>query len=212
MGMCGRRHVCGGFTLIEVLVTLTVFVAVLSAMVAGLRSGIHAWRLVRRHQVQEAALQRAFGILGEDFPHAAVVSGDEPALVETKGEDGGESIVLTTLSPRRRQRVGLGAVWNRVEYRVVRNAATDEDELVRVCQPHVGPSPVGDAPLEESLLAGVENVRFDYVTPEGTVPAWDDGASLPGVVIVTLTRGNGGVVRRAAGVPVGMIGSQAHGM
>ncbi len=204
-----ERKTAQGFTLIELLVTLTIFALVFSALVAGLRSGTRAWRSVRRHQGRLAEETRAFRVIQEDLKHLAVVSEDIPALVEASEDEGSESLTITSLSPRFRQRAAAGSDWIQVQYTVDTDDA-GASHLVRVAQPFVAFSPMRDAGAQEVLLSGVKGLRFDYGTPDGEVPAWEDPEKLPGSVTITIERDSGTSIAKSVWIPVGALGVGAQ--
>jgi len=198
---CRRQRT--GFTLIELLVTLAVFTAVLTVLVEGLHSGIRAWRSIRTHQVRHAQIRILADKIGEDFRHVAVID-DQPAIVETALEGGGEKIAITTTFPRKRQRAGLGWVWSRVEW----TTAVDSEGtavLQRTVAPRSGAAAVGNKPVEETLLKHVKSARFDYVGEDGLSPTWNAEQGLPFAVLVTVQPESGPEVVIPAWVPGGAL-------
>jgi prepilin-type N-terminal cleavage/methylation domain-containing protein len=191
-----------GFTLIEILVTLAIFTAVLGVLVDGLYSGIRAWRSVRSHQVRQAEFDVAAATVSEDLRHVRV--GEGGAIGETSIEGGGEKLRVTTSVGRRRQRAGMGWVWNEVEY----STAKDEEGktiLLRKVQRYAGKSAVGTEPVEETLLTKIKSVQFDYIGPEGQVTVWESKDSLPLAVLFRIQPETGAEVAIPAWVPAGSL-------
>ena len=192
-----------GFTLIEILVTLAIFTAVLAVLVEGLHSGIRAWRSVRLHQVRQAELNVVAEKLTEDFRHLLATS-DAAPIAETALETGGEKIRITTSISRKRQRAGIGWVWNEIE---LSTAVDDDGKKIfrRTVQPHAGTSVVGTEPVEETLLTNIKSAQFDYVGPDGQTPVWESRDTLPLAVLVRIQPETGPEFVIPAWIPAGSL-------
>lgn len=201
-----RTHTTFGFTMVELLLTLTLFAMAMSALVVGLRSGVNGWRTVRIHQTRKASIDRAFKIFGNDFRYLAIVSEEEPLLTETALDEHHEELSFTTLGLRRLQKVGRGAVWARIEYRVRASDDTDSLDFVRVSTPYVASLPMGGDPHEERLLQGVKAISFDYYLNDSTQPTWEDTERLPGGVNITIELDSGGKASKTVWIPCGALG------
>jgi type II secretion system protein J len=198
-----------GFTLIEMLVTLTMFSVAVVALVAGLRSGTKAYQSVRRHQAREAELRHAFGVMGNDIRHLCRVAEDIPTLVKQSAQNGEEILTITALSPRNRQRAGIDFDWNKVDYFV------DSDEkqggFMRLCYPQIGNAGVRfqSAPEPELLLPGVREITFQFGTENGLVDAWEEAEKAPTSVNVAMSFEDGRTVTKSMWVPLGaLVGEQ----
>ncbi len=196
-----NRHIASkaGFTLVEMLVTLTIFSLVLGVLVSGLRAGARAYRSVDDHQRQSAELERVQRQLREDLRHLAIVSEEVPAVAESQDGSGGESVVLSVLMPRHRQQMGQIGVWQTVEYAIL----PETRELVRRATANVVGS-VAAEPVEQTLLAAGKGLQFDYLSAEGEQPEWSEQSAVPPAVQVTLDLASGQTVRWVFGVPLGM--------
>jgi len=173
-----------GFTLIEILVTLAIFTAVLAVLVEGLHSGIRAWRSVRLHQVRQAEITLLADKITEDFRHLLAPT-DAAPIAETTLQTGGEKVRIATSIPRKRQRAGIGWVWNEIE---LATAVDDDGKKIfrRTVQPYAGKSLVGSEPTEETLLTNIKSAQFDYLGPDGQTPVWESRDTLPLAVIVRI--------------------------
>ena len=192
-----------GFTLIEILVTLAIFTAVLAVLVEGLHSGIRAWRSVRLHQIRQAELTVLAEKITEDFRHL-LAAGDGSPIAETALETGGEKIRIATSLSRKRQRAGVGWVWNEIEL----STAVDDDGkkiLRRTVQPHAGKSLVGAEPVEETLLTNIKSVQLDYLGPDGQTPVWESQDTLPLAVVVRIQPETGPELVIPAWIPAGSL-------
>ena len=192
----------GGFTLIEMLLTLTLFGLVMGILVMGLRVGARSWRTVRLHQEKAATLGSAFRVLTTDLRSLGVVGEDTPALVETATESGGECLTLTCLGVRREQRAGTGDVWRKVVYEVC-EGDSGEGELVRTTVPYAGSSPLVGREGEGAILSGLDAIRFDYLDGSGAEEKTWDSENVPGAITVTLDFSSGGSVQKTVWLPLG---------
>lgn len=189
--------------MIEILVTLAIFTAVLGVLVEGLHSGIRAWRSVRLHQVRQAELNVVAERITEDFRHV-VCAPDTMPIDETTLQSGGEKVRIITSVSRKRQRAGTGWVWNVIEF----DTALDESGtriFRRTVEARAGTSVVGSKPAVETLLSNVKSVQFDYVGSEGATPVWESRDSLPASVLIRITPETGSEIVIPAWVPAGCL-------
>lgn len=198
------RRTQRGFTLIEMLVALTLYALALAALIGGLRSGTRAWSTIRDHQRDEAAVARAVDALRTDIRHLAIVDDETPALVEETLDSGGDGLTLTRLVGRDRPWSG---VWERITYRV-----EDSDErgpgLTRTVRPAVS------APLELPgeqfpLLHSVREMQVSYVSDAETVTEWENAESLPSRIDIRLVREGAPDVDISIAVPLGVLNGRA---
>jgi prepilin-type N-terminal cleavage/methylation domain-containing protein len=200
----------GGFTLIEVLVTLCIFSLALGVLVAALRSGAGAWRQVRTHQRAQAEEARALDLLREDC-RALFVHSDEfrpVAEVEVPGPRGGHALHLTTINPATNLRVGRGAVWHEVTYTIAEDAASGEPVLQRTEVRHVTRQPVSEPVVQQLVLRDVEELEVDFVGGGEVVPEWNETDTLPAIVHLALKRNRHPDLRLSVPVPAGVAHAQ----
>jgi len=196
-----------GFTLIEMLVTLTLFAMVMSALVGGLHAGIRAWKTVRAHQVRSAQIERALRVINSDLRGLAIVSEEEPPLVEKSPGQGWEGLSFTAVDTRRRQRAGLGTVWTRVDYTLRLNKEGDAHDLVRASIPYISAQPVNGARREDVLIEKVRKIGFEYLHKGGRVPVWESPKKLPAGIDVFIEMASGGHVSETIWIPCGALGA-----
>ena len=189
-----------GFTLIEILVTLAIFTAVLGVLVEGLHSGIRAWRSVRSHQVRQAEVDLMAATVMEDLRH--VVMGEEGGISESAVEGGGEKLLIRTTVSRKRQRGGMGWVWNEVEFST-ETGDGGEKNLLRTVKRYAGKSMVGTEPVKETILTRIKSAEFDYVGPDGQSAAWESEDSLPLAVVFRIQPETGPELAITAAVMAG---------
>lgn len=209
-----NRHCAGireksGFTMIEMLVTLTIFGIVLSSLVVGLRTGILTWRSIRSSQAEHASSEQAFDHMRADFEALSFISEDILPLVESAEEFGGERLMLTVLSDRNAQRVGAGSSWAEVEYRVAEDEESDSVHLMREVRPKVGPSAVTGSEASTTLLAGVDSIEFSYLRGQETLPVWEEEDTVPAGIEIVIHMSSGQRLRRVFPVPTGYLQAMA---
>lgn len=197
----GRR----GFTLIEMLITLSLFAMVVSALLVGLHSAVRAWRSVRTSQTREAGIAKALDLIGADIRHVAVLSEEMPALAETSIDQDSEELTVTRVGARCFQRAGAGEVWCQVTYRVRKNEDTGAHDLVRLVIPGISTVGMDEHERQELLLKDVESIRFDYFGSEGILPKWEDRSSLPSGIRVTIEPTFGKSIAKAVWLPCGAL-------
>jgi prepilin-type N-terminal cleavage/methylation domain-containing protein len=198
-----------GFTLIEMLVTLTLYGVVMSVLLVGLQSGIRGWKVLARHQSQNAELAKTVDLLQGDLRRLCILSKDDPALLEGDSGTSAESLTLTVLDSRLRQSAARGAVWYRVEYSVRAPKEGAKPALVRRCVPGVSAAPIDAATTEEVLLSDVRRFTVNYSTSDGVQDAWDDPKSLPKAVNVSLAIEGRRPITFATAIPCGLYGGGA---
>ena len=205
MTQVSKRHRALGFTMIEMVVTLTLFAAVLSSLVMALHTGIKTWRVVRANAFEAAELELAFETIYRDLRHAAVMNEETPPLLERTLDEGGEELVLTALAPRWNQRYGATSVWARVSYAVLDEDSDDKPALIRRYQPYGATGPIGEGPTESILLHGVDALTFDYLTGEGPVPVWEATDRLPVGLRIRIQATSGKTTERSITIPMGFL-------
>lgn len=203
---CERCHSLG-FTMIEMLVTLTLFALVMSSLVVGLRTGINAHRNLRSHDSQSAAIERATRIIARDLRHLAVINENEIPLEETIEDEGADSerLSFTSLAPRDPLGSGPGSVWARIEYKISQDTESDSKVLIRAYTPHVGNNPMGGGTIEEVLLENVQGLSFDYYNGAQKVPDWEDPEKLPSALEVHIVLESGTQILKTVSIPAGQV-------
>ena len=192
-----------GFTMIEMLVTLSVFSLALSTLVLSLRTGINTYRVVQRSQAQEDETARIRAILSEDLRHLAIGSEEGPSLVEESEEVGMEILQVIRLGSRHAQQYRRGAVWSRIQYEVAEREGGPA--LLRQDTPFVARTELLGAASESVLLVGAKSVAFDYFDGQQWHPAWEDLERAPLALKMTVERGNGPSLSFSVAVPIGLL-------
>ncbi|MDX9971977.1 MAG: prepilin-type N-terminal cleavage/methylation domain-containing protein [FCB group bacterium] len=193
-----------GFTLIEMLVTLTLYGVVMSVLLAGLQTGIRGWRTLARHQAQSAEQMRAFERMRRDFRHLCPVTTALPALAEAESAGALDTVELCVLDTRLKQRAGLGAVWYRVSYSVRSPHEKMAPALYRRAAPCVAGVPDESRAVDELLVNDVRRFSVRYNTPAGFREEWNARNSLPFGVVVDLSVAGRPPAQMATLLPCGM--------
>jgi len=194
------------FTLIEMLLSLTMFGLVMSTLLMGLRGAIVSWKSVQTHQSRTAQVEWVLEAFSQDLRNLAVVSEDNPVLEQTRGANGMEVLALTRLGPRFEQRAGTGCVWSQVRYEMQEAEDSDAMDLVRKTVPFAGRSPLVGMESEEPFLKGVKTLRFSFLDGSGNeVETWSSTRSAPGGVGLFAELSTGEVLRWTVWIPVGAI-------
>jgi prepilin-type N-terminal cleavage/methylation domain-containing protein len=196
----------GGFTLIEVLVTLVIFSIAMSALLASLYGGARAWRSVKQRQDNDSNIQSALSRIEADIRHAFPAAKDVPPLVEESGVPGGEALHLTSLLPAQSHRMGGGSVWSEVSYNVEQSATGGSMVLVRSSINHIATARMSDAPVQLVLLDGVSTIYFDYLQHGDFVLEWSSDDQLPPAVRITISMISGKTISRTMACPLGALG------
>jgi prepilin-type N-terminal cleavage/methylation domain-containing protein len=194
-----------GFTLVEMLVSLTIFGLAVSALVVALHVGGRTWRNVRASQARQGEIEAAFEVFKGDIAQLRLpAEGDEsPPLTEADDGEGGERLSFATFN---RGRAGGGTpayLWAGVEYGTEGGEQGGLD-LVRTTLPRV--AGVAGERFERIVLKGVRGVSFSYLTKEGTKETYEEGA-LPAGVVMALRLTEGEPLRCVATFPLGLLGA-----
>ena len=166
-----------GFTLIEVLVAMTLLGLVLAALFGGLRTGVRVWDSQDRHSDALGRLIAAQGFLRRQIAEAApldypAVGGGPPAAVF---EGDANSVTFAGLMP---SHFGL-AGYQVIEVGLVRDGDGGRQLGVRWWPFDAqDPAPPAAVPEEQTavLMDGVDGVTLSYFAPavEGGPGQWAD--------------------------------------
>lgn len=188
MARPGINHKARGFTLIEMLVTLTIFGALMAVLVVGLRTGIQTWERVRTHQNRTAAEQAAIAIFRSDMEHIAIVSDTLHPVVETKGDNDSEILTLSTLPSRSELEHGLLSSWSQIEYKIGPTQTGELSVLIREARPHASlDNPIVGVAGIRTILEGVDAITFDYTSKNEETDTWS-AENPPSVIRVSIQR------------------------
>lgn len=185
----------GGFTLVELLVSLLIFGMLSAAGVALLSFSVKAQDAADTRLAELAELRRAGALMTADFGQAAPrLSRDEAGAVHSAfaggtGQEGGVAIALVRRGWENYDGAARSSL-QKVEYRLA------GDRLERIAYRHVD----GAAPLPAvTMIDGVTGLRLRYRDNEGQWrERWDPGdlSALPRAVEVQLTTRANGQVRQ----------------
>jgi general secretion pathway protein J len=186
MMRAGRR----GFTLIEVVIALTISATLLVVLFAGLRVGLAAWQ---RGDERAEALQRTRSItqiltrsLGATYPYRASATVKEPAHLLFEGEPGRLAFVTSAAPFPAAEPIAYTAV----------SLAQDPEAGLAIRQ-KVLPNEDPFERLEPAAVDGaVTAIAFRYLTDDSEhtwTDRWDAATTkiLPLAIEVTLTTGQG---------------------
>ena len=195
-----------GFTLVEVLVTLSIFSLAVLVLVAGLRQGTRTYTSVLHHQQARAADNVYLEQLRQDVRHIAVVAENKPALTESQVSTGGETLAFTSLVPEERLRAGLGGVWRTITY-VVGEDEDGAEGLLRGESNFVADNvSIGEPEPGRLIVPGASSATFEYIDKGATVPTWTEADRLPAAVVVTIEREGAPTLKTTAWLPGAMLG------
>ena len=184
----GERDFVRGFTLIEVILALSIVAATLVITFGGLRVGLAAWQ---RGEERTAKLDhtRSLAVLLERaldgaFPYRIAPEGEREARILFEGRP--DQLTFVTLSPP--FPTGAPAAFTAV------NLSADAAGLA--LRQQILPNPVAPDRLRPLLVdARTSGLRFRYLgrEPEAWQDAWDVGTDegLPRAVEITLVTGAG---------------------
>lgn len=165
------RRAARGFTLLEVLVAITIFSLVIAVLYAGYRLGMRSWESGERTQAAVSELRLAGSFIrrhaGETFPLA--ISERRAWRLWFQGEP--ERLVFITAMPAY---LGQGGMY---EMTLEVDDAEEDSTLTvsrRLLHPdaEAGRPGVDDGP--RPLVEGLESATFDYfgITAEDGVASW----------------------------------------
>ena len=181
------RHRCPGFTLLEVLVAMSIFALVSVVAYSGLRTAVDAKRSSDTADARLAELQRAYAVASRDFRQLAP-RGVRSAFGDT------EPPLLTEVGEVRLTRAGRGnpLEFNRSEFVRVGYRLSADGELVRLVWPALD-QPIDASPAEMILVAEVDALGLRFLGDDDrwfeTWPpanAEPEETSLPQAVELTL--------------------------
>ncbi|MHC4984319.1 MAG: type II secretion system protein GspJ [Planctomycetota bacterium] len=187
-----RRRTAGGFTLVELLVALTLTGLIFVALFGGLRFGARTWETGIARSEVAAQVEIAQSLLRRLLTQAILIEGDRSGESTFDGET--DQLRFTAPAP---SQVGLGGVYLFELFTEASEASEENRHLVlrwRVYRKELDPeSPPDDEPRKRRvLLDGIETLRFEYFGDPETKenPQWLEGWSghdaLPKLVSVKL--------------------------
>ncbi len=177
-----------GFTLLEVMLALSIVAAMLVIAFGGLRVGLAAWQ---RGEARTATLDHARSLavlleraLDGTFPYRFTPEGERQARVLFEGRP--DQLTFVTLSPP--FPAGVPAAFTAV--------SVSADAAGLALRQQILPNPVAPDRLPPLLVdARTSGIRFRYLgrEPEAWQEAWDVAADegLPRAVEITLVTGPG---------------------
>ena len=205
----GARRCEQGFTLVELLVALTLFAVLSVLLFGGLRFGTRATERGTARLETAAEIGTAMGVLRSELADAQPLEKDEANRKSIAFEGEAAEVAFTTLPPAYLAPGG----WHVMRAQFLRRGG--EGELVlswHLVREAPGTEP-GPASGRAVLLAHVSHVEFAYFgaeTPEERPSwheRWKDAAALPALVRLRIELADGRpipdliVALRAAGTP-----------
>lgn len=178
------------FTLLEILIAIAAFAIVLAAINSVFYSGLKLRNRAAASLEKSLPLTQALAVLKRDLANLAAPGGTlsgelQTALISgSSSAVGGVSDSSTPVSPHFHTYSGQmddATPWpslQRVSYRLAdpTNTAALGKDLIRAVSRNLLPSLVEDAPQEQLLLQGVEDVLFFYHDGTDWLEAWDSTA------------------------------------
>lgn len=197
-----------GFTLIEVLVTTSLFSIVMSVLLVGVFTGTRAWDRADRTLERRALIRMALEQFRDDVEHAQVASMEAvQAVLDAEGRP-----VWTAPTSETRP----GAPWRGgiVNVEWVCEKSDESLDWIRRSQPMLGEEPVG-AGETETMVAGVEDIELEFRQEGVWVGVTDPEAEAPDRVRLRLETVEGSghevVARLYPGVYEGPAGESGRG-
>ncbi len=184
-----------GFTLIELVLAMTIMSVVVAVVSGGLWLGYRAWQRGATVMEEDLRIRTTFDILSEQLRSAFPVSRKaEEGETETPAftGDSGSLNFITTLPVGYEDRGGLYFV----KYFVERDPSTGLKRLKVYQRPVYTKEPPPDEMAKESrtLFEGLTEARWSYVSEGRFLDRWDpeegDVAGLPERLRLTLTFGS----------------------
>lgn len=173
-----------GFTLVEVMVTTSLFAMAMSILLAGIFSGTRAWDRADRNLEERARARNALEQLREDTEH--VQMGTEPLWrvgTDAEGRPNWRGVILETRP---------GSPWRGAAMQVEWRLAAEGEELawVRDAQPWIGGEAA--APMEsERMVDDVDAIEFQLRREGEWTTGEDPEASQPDLLRVRLELAGG---------------------
>jgi len=188
----GRRVSAAGFTLLEVLVVITILSLIVLALTSGLNFAGRAWDTQGRQMAKEGDLSAVQTVLSGLIASGRDFNGDEGAL---------------KFIGRMPHSLARGGLYDM-------QLLAEEDRLVLTWRPHFSGPSKGVDTTETELFKGVAALDFAYyVKQQDGSGKWqfvaDDKSQPPTLVKISLSTATGGVWPPLIVVP--MIASSAGG-
>lgn len=172
-----RRHNQAGFTLVEVLVAITLLSLLSIALTAGLRLGIDAWTRGSAHSDELGRTLAIQGLLRElleqAYPYFVSV---DPTHGYIDFDGSGSSLVLLALTP-----ASIG-VTGRSRFKLSVNKRQEFADLIVSSQPELAVADATSSIPQKTLLAGAAAIEFRYFGGGGWNDRWTAQPALPQLI------------------------------
>lgn len=167
-----------GFTLIEMLITLSMFSLLMSVLLAGLFATTGAWRRADAGLVRSSQLRHALNQLVWDLEHLHFEPEPEEPVFQVGRDEHGRAVITASVMDERPYRGLPGAVAQ-----VLWELKEENEGLnwTRTVQFHIASRPTGD-PVQEVILYGVEKVEYRFFGSRGWSEQWELEQGLPQAV------------------------------
>ena len=194
----GRQR---GFTLIEILIAMTLLGLLMAMLFGGLRLGTRAWEASDARSAELARLEAVHGFIRRAltgaYPLLRTETGGAKRRIAFTG--GAEAVEFTALMPAHFGVGGFYTITLAVEDGADGARLIFRRQLYRPGDEETPPPPpAGDEEKEKVLLDGISKAAFSYfgATDEDETPAWRDEwrdqKTLPDLVRLGLTFADGG--------------------
>ncbi len=197
-----------GFTLIEVLVTASLFSMVMSVLLVGIFSGTRAWDRADRKMERFSQIRLALEQFREDVEHAQLGSGENlEFILDGEGRPVWEAPTLETRA---------GSAWQggviQVEWAVGEAGASSD--WIRQSQRLLGDELLGSVE-SEIMVEGIKTLTLEFRQTDAWVPVPDTENPMPDRVRLRLETEDGFdqevVARLYPGVYDGISGGSGNG-
>lgn len=179
-----------GFTLIELMVALTILSLSMGAIYLSFSSGLSAWERGEETMATFQAMRRTLELLTREIRSSYTSPGNkEIKLVgldrQSAGNDTDELTYFTLSGPRPNGRIGL----YRIKYYLAKETGATHYSLYREELPSIGKFILGEK-VTQPLLREVSGLNFRYYRGDKWEDSWHSTA-LPGKIKITITLAKG---------------------
>ena len=190
-----------GFTLLEILIAMTLLGLLMAMLFGGLRLGTRAWEASDVRSADLARLEAVQGFIRRAltgaYPLLGTGDGDAKRRIAFTG--GAEAVAFTALMPAHFGVGGFYTITLAVEDGVDDKRLVFRRQLYRSGDEGAPPPPpAGDEETEKTLLDGISKAEFSYfgAAENDERPSWQDDwrdmKSLPELVRLSVTFADGG--------------------